>query len=225
MHGAGPQISAEMRRRGLAVRVRRRTARDDARTGSRWCASRSPRSTRRSAPAIGRSRRAAVRRRDRARRAARCRSSGSSATRCRAARRRSSRARRRADPRRRAARGRPPERQRRRGRVGARDRARRGAGSSSSPTCLACCSRARSCRRSTPADAQGLLDAGELEGGIVPKLRAAVIAAQARRPGRDRRDGGAGVSTALDRPRAADLRAAGRHLRLRRGLVARRRHG
>ncbi len=84
VHGAGPQISAEMVRRGLDVEFvggRRVTTaaglevvrESFAEVNAALCA------------AIGASRRAAVRRRDRPTWRGRCRRSGSSATRCRAA--------------------------------------------------------------------------------------------------------------------------------------------
>ena len=74
-------------------------------------------------------------------------------------------------------------------------------------------------------DANAMLDAGEFDGGIVPKLRAAAIAAAQRHHRAHRLDGG-GRSDLDDvaREAAADLRAAARHLRRRRGRVADRRH-
>ena len=56
VHGAGPQISAEMERRGLEVDVRERPALHHGQQRSRSCASRWPRSTRRSARPSGRAR-------------------------------------------------------------------------------------------------------------------------------------------------------------------------
>ena len=80
-------------------------------------------------------------------------------------------------PGRRAARRRAAERERRRR---CRPRSRSGSapsGSSSSPTSPGSTSTARSSTRSTSARRTRLLDAGAFEGGIIPKLRAAALAA------------------------------------------------
>ena len=63
VHGAGPQISAELERAGLEVALRRGTARDERRRRSPSCGTRSPPSTRGSAPrsAHGRCRSSATR--------------------------------------------------------------------------------------------------------------------------------------------------------------------
>ena len=70
----------------------------------------------------------------------------------------------------------PAERERGRGGRRARGRARRRQAPLRHRRSRACCSAARSPRRSGVAEAERLLDAGELGGGIVPKLQAAVAA-------------------------------------------------
>ena len=105
------------------------------------------------------------------------------------------RARARRRPRRRAARRRPAERQRRRrcGRARSRHRRRPDPVRDRRPGLLLGGAVSASIG---VAEAERLLDAGALSGGIVPKLRAALGAARSGVAGRDRRDGGGRVSVA-----------------------------
>ena len=189
----GRRSRAEMERARHPGRVRRRPARDDRRRRSRSCARRSPRSTRRSAPRsapravplfgdeIGLEAEpvpelglvgdpmpcAPAGARD-------ALDAGQIPVVAPLARR-------------------PAERQRRRGRRRARGRPRRRRGSSSSPTSPGCLLDGAVVDSHRRRDApRSCSTSGTLEGGIVPKLGAAVTAARARRRApRSAHDGGA----------------------------------
>ena len=178
MHGAGPQITDGDEPARDPGRVRRRPPARRRAPGSRSCASRWPRSTPALCAALGERRRAGLRRRGRAATPSRCRRSAGSATRCRAGRAQILAA---------LAAGKVPvvaplavgplN-------VNADDAAAALAlGLGARPAPLpdrrrrACTSTARSSTRSTSTAATRMLDAGAFEGGIVPKLRAAALAA------------------------------------------------
>ncbi len=120
------------------------------------------------------------------------------------------------DPGGRAARAGTAERERRRGCGRARSRPRAPSGSSSSPTYRAFSSTEPSSPSIEADEADRLLDDGSFEGGIVPKLRAAVRAARLGRPRGDRRDGGAAVTPSPPiRAVLPTYARLGRHLRAR----------
>ena len=223
VHGAGPQISAEMERRGLPVEFvggRRVTTRGRARGRARrrsrdvngeLCAALGPRAVGLMGDEIGLERAAGPGARARRRR------------RSQPARRDRDGARRRARSRSSRRSRRPAERQRRRG---ARPRSRSASapsGSSSSPTCRASCSTARSSTAIGADEADRPARRGRARGrdrAEAPRRGHAPRGSACAR--RDRRDGGARMSTATAQSALLpDLRAAGRHVRPRRGLLAR----
>ena len=178
VHGAGPQISVRDAAAGLPVDVRRRPARDDHGRRSRSCASRSRRSTRPCARRSARARSRLFGRRDRPRSAA---DPGARARRRPGAEppgARSRRPRRGPDPRRRPAREGPLNVNADEAAVGARDRPRGRADPLPHGRARAAARRRTSSRRSTPARPSGCSTTATLEGGIVPKLQAAVRAAK-----------------------------------------------